>query len=242
MEWINFYYQPQVEAMIEDWVNYLCPVPAAQQVIAGRLDDPSVANSPLVFPPASMQTPPPRLLRLQGRRGPRRVDLDLRPGDPVVSSAARARRSAAPPSRTCSGCRPAPGSASSSSSPLVAILSVSLMTGNSIDGFTLTWNFSVYPRRHRPYSTQFGRSFLYGCASTAIALVVMYPVAYWIAFHGGRHKSTLLFLVLLPFFVSFVIRILSWQFILADQGIVLGTLKDIGLLPRASTCSRPRPR
>ena len=68
----------------------------------------------------------------------------------------------------------------------------------------------------------------------------MYPVAYWIAFHGGRHKSTLLLLVLLPFFVSFVIRILTWQFILADQGIVLGTLKDIGLLPRASTSSRPR--
>ena len=69
----------------------------------------------------------------------------------------------------------------------------------------------------------------------------MYPVAYWIAFHGGRHKSTLLLLILLPFFVSFVIRILTWQFILADQGIVLGTLKDIGLVAeRASTCSRPR--
>jgi spermidine/putrescine transport system permease protein len=115
--------------------------------------------------------------------------------------------------------------------PLVAILSVSLMTGNSVDGFTLTWNFSVYPDVINQYSTQFGRSFLYGAISTAIALVVMYPVAYWIAFRGGRYKSTLLFLVLLPFFVSFVIRILSWQFILADQGIVLGTLKDLHLVP-----------
>ena len=71
----------------------------------------------------------------------------------------------------------------------------------------------------------------------------MYPVAYWIAFRGGRHKSTLLLLILLPFFVSFVIRILTWQFILADQGIVLGTLKDLAPGPeRASTCSRPRPR
>jgi spermidine/putrescine transport system permease protein len=115
--------------------------------------------------------------------------------------------------------------------PLVAILVVSLMTGNSIAGFTLTWNFDVYPDVIGQYSTQFGRSFLYGFASTAISLVVMYPVAYWIAFHGGRRKSALLFVILLPFFVSFVIRILSWQFILADQGIVLGTLKDIGLLP-----------
>jgi spermidine/putrescine transport system permease protein len=117
--------------------------------------------------------------------------------------------------------------------PLVAILSVSLMTGNSVDGFTLTWNFSVYPDVIDQYSTQFGRSFLYGAVSTVIALVVMYPVAYWIAFRGGRYKSTLLFLVLLPFFVSFVIRILSWQFILADQGIVLGTLKDLHLVPQS---------
>ena len=115
--------------------------------------------------------------------------------------------------------------------PLLAILSLSVMTGNSIDGFTLTWNFDVYPDAIDQYATQFGRSFLYGLASTAIALVVMYPVAYWIAFRGGRHKSALLLILLLPFFVSFVIRIISWQFILADQGIVLGTLKDIGLLP-----------
>jgi spermidine/putrescine transport system permease protein len=116
--------------------------------------------------------------------------------------------------------------------PLVAILSVSLMTGNPVDGFKLTWNLGVYPDVIGTYSTQFGRSFLYGAASTLISLVAMYPVAYWIAFRGGRYKSTLLFLVLLPFFVSFVIRILSWQFILADQGIVLGTLKDLHLVPQ----------
>jgi spermidine/putrescine transport system permease protein len=115
--------------------------------------------------------------------------------------------------------------------PLVAILAVSLMTGDTVHGFTLTWDFSVYPDVIDQYSTQFVRSFLYGGASTAIALVVMYPVAYWIAFRGGRHKSPLLFLILLPFFVSFVIRILAWQFILADQGIVLGTLKDLHIVP-----------
>lgn len=116
--------------------------------------------------------------------------------------------------------------------PLLTILSVSLMTGNSIDGWTLTWNFSIFGDAISTYSTQFGRSFLYGGISTAIALISMYPVAYWIAFHGGRFKSVLLFLLLLPFFVSFIIRILAWQFILADDGIVLGALKDIGLLPQ----------
>jgi spermidine/putrescine transport system permease protein len=115
--------------------------------------------------------------------------------------------------------------------PLVAILALSLMVGNPVRGFTLTWNFGIYPDAIDQYATQYGRSFLYGGLSTLLSLIIMYPVAYWIAFHGGRYKSILLFLVLLPFFVSFVIRILSWQFILADEGIVLGTLKDLHLIP-----------
>ena len=115
--------------------------------------------------------------------------------------------------------------------PLAAILSLSLMTGDSIDGYTLTWNFGIFGEAISTYATQFGRSFLYGGISTAVALALMYPVAYWVAFHGGRFKSALLFLLLLPFFVSFVIRIIAWQFILADNGIVLGSLKDIGLIP-----------
>ncbi len=114
--------------------------------------------------------------------------------------------------------------------PLVSILWLSLTTGNSIEGFDLAWNFSVYPDAISQYSTQFGRSFLYGGISTALALVLMYPVAYWIAFRGGNRKALFLFLLLLPFLVSFIIRILTWQFILADEGLVLGTLKDIGLV------------
>jgi spermidine/putrescine transport system permease protein len=55
-------------------------------------------------------------------------------------------------------------------------------------------------------------------------------VAYWIAFHGGRRKSAYLFLLLLPFFVSFVLRTISWQFFLSDNGVLLGPLKDIGLV------------
>jgi spermidine/putrescine transport system substrate-binding protein len=50
LEWINFYYRPPIQAMIEDWVNYICPVPAAQDLVRTKLDDPSVANSPLIFP------------------------------------------------------------------------------------------------------------------------------------------------------------------------------------------------
>ena len=56
MEWINFYYQPRIQAIIEDWVNYLSPVPAAQEIIVKDLDDPKVGNSPLVFPTKDMES------------------------------------------------------------------------------------------------------------------------------------------------------------------------------------------
>jgi spermidine/putrescine transport system permease protein len=117
--------------------------------------------------------------------------------------------------------------------PIVFMASVSLQTGNLEQGFQQTWHFHRYVEVFQQYRAQFIRSFEFGTIATAFTLVVGYPLAYWIAFHGGRHKTTFLFLLLLPFFVSFVIRTLAWQFILADDGIVLGTLKNWHLLPQS---------
>lgn len=115
--------------------------------------------------------------------------------------------------------------------PIFAALSISLQTGNPDAGYSLTWHFSEYTGVISAYHTQFLRSFEYGAISTAAAFVITYPMAYWIAFHGGRHKSTYLLLILLPFFISFVIRTLAWQFILSDQGFVLRTLENLHLIP-----------
>jgi spermidine/putrescine transport system permease protein len=109
--------------------------------------------------------------------------------------------------------------------------SVSLQTGNLLEGFRFTWHFGNYADAFSLYHTQFVRSVMYGSIATVITLAVSYPLAYWIAFRGGRFKNTFLLLLLLPFFVSFVIRTLAWKFILSDQGVVLGTLKDWHLLP-----------
>jgi spermidine/putrescine transport system permease protein len=116
--------------------------------------------------------------------------------------------------------------------PLIMMLSLSLQTGNIETGFTQTWRFANYWDVLQRYHTQFLRSLIYGSIATLITLVVGYPLAYWIAFRGGRHKTTFLLLLLLPFFVSFVIRTLAWQFILADDGIIFGTLKNWHLLPQ----------
>ena len=115
--------------------------------------------------------------------------------------------------------------------PILVMLSLSLQSGNAEEGFRFTWEWSNYADAWEFYSTQFIRSLVFALIVTGLCLVLAYPMAYWIAFYGGARKSTYLFLILLPFFVSFVIRTASWKFILNDQGFVLGPLKDAGLLP-----------
>jgi len=117
--------------------------------------------------------------------------------------------------------------------PMIAMVNVSLQTGSLETGFQQTFAWHNYVDMISSYHTQLLRSLVYGLATTVITIALAYPMAYWIAFKGGRHKSSYLFLILLPFFVTFVIRTISWQFLLADNGIVLGNLKDWGILPES---------
>src|SRR5258705_707143 len=81
-------------------------------------------------------------------------------------------------------------------------------------------------------SAQYSTSVWFAGATKLICLVVSFPIAYWIAFHGGSKKNFFLLMLLVPFFVSFVIRTVVWEFILSDQGIILGTLKNAHLVPQ----------
>ncbi|MBI2238825.1 MAG: ABC transporter permease [Actinobacteria bacterium] len=116
--------------------------------------------------------------------------------------------------------------------PLGFMLATSLKSGGIFSGgFRFTWDWANYAEGISENRSYFVRSLGYSAIVTAAALLLAYPLAYWIAFHGGRWKSSLLFLVLLPFFVSFIIRTIQWKFILADNGIIFGPLKDWGILP-----------
>src|ERR1700734_1227882 len=119
--------------------------------------------------------------------------------------------------------------------PLISGLIVSLETGNPLTGYHLTWNWSIYKQlfvhSDIPYTTFFLRSLYYGAATTVLSILISYPMAYYIAFKvRDRWKSPLLFLVLLSFFVSFVIRTDMWSFILSNQGIVITALRDMHLV------------
>jgi spermidine/putrescine transport system permease protein len=96
--------------------------------------------------------------------------------------------------------------------------------------FQFDWNFSNYSDALSAYDTQFLRAFEYSAAATIIGLVIAYPLAYAIAFRGGRWKNAMLLAVIAPFFTTYLIRTLAWETILSDNGFVVNTLQTLGLV------------
>jgi spermidine/putrescine transport system permease protein len=79
-------------------------------------------------------------------------------------------------------------------------------------------------------STVIIRTFVYATISTLAAIIIGYPLAYVIATKGGKSKNLFLALVILPFFVTYLVRTLSWKILLFDNGPVVGILQSIGIL------------
>ena len=118
--------------------------------------------------------------------------------------------------------------------PFYSLLRTSLSSsGGSVYLPTLTfsWDFGNYLDAFRQFQDQILRSFTYALVATVVCLLLAYPLAYVIAFKAGRFKNLILGLVILPFFVTFLIRTLAWKTILADDGWVVSALDTVGLLP-----------
>jgi len=114
--------------------------------------------------------------------------------------------------------------------PLYYMGRTSLETGTIFTGYEFTWHFQTYTDAIKNYDQQLIRSFVYAGSSTLFAFAIGYPLAYTIAFRGGKWKTALLLLVILPFFITYLIRTLSWETILEDNGIVVSTLQAVGVL------------
>ena len=114
--------------------------------------------------------------------------------------------------------------------PLYYLAESSLQTGDIDFGYAFTWAWGNYSHALGRYQDQLFRSLEYAGLATLAAFLISYPLAYWIAFRGGRWKNVLLLLVIAPFFVTYLVRTLAWQTILADDGFVAGFLRSIGVL------------
>src|SRR5947209_254715 len=114
--------------------------------------------------------------------------------------------------------------------PMYYLANTSLQTGSLEVGYTFSWAWSNYKDAFTTYQTEFLRSIEYAGLATIVALLISYPLAYWIAFRGGRWRNLFLLLVIAPFFVTYLIRTLAWETILSDDGFVVHALKSVGVL------------
>jgi spermidine/putrescine transport system permease protein len=116
--------------------------------------------------------------------------------------------------------------------PGLQMFLMSISAGSLDNGFRVTGTTKPYVDALTKFSTQWTNSLLYAGTGTVLDFLIGFPVAYTIAFRGGRYKNLLLFLVIAPFYTSFLIRTISWQILLGDEGPVLGFLKHtVAILP-----------
>ncbi|QDC01191.1 ABC transporter permease [Mesorhizobium sp. 8] len=77
---------------------------------------------------------------------------------------------------------------------------------------------------------------LYISLVTSVATVVLaYPIAYYISFHGGHRKGLWLFLITIPFWTSYLLRVMSWKVILGYNGVLNSGLMGLGIIDKPIT-------
>ena len=114
--------------------------------------------------------------------------------------------------------------------PTYYLGNTSLQSGDLFDRVRVHLGLGELSDAISSYDAQFIRSLEYAAIATVVAFLISYPLAYWIAFRGGRWKNLLLLLIIAPFFVTYLIRTLAWQIILTDDGFVVHTLRTLHLL------------
>jgi spermidine/putrescine transport system permease protein len=114
--------------------------------------------------------------------------------------------------------------------PLLIMFVYSFMPRGIYGGVEPGFTLQHYARFFDPlYLEVLQRTFLWSIACTVICLVLGYPVAYLIV-RGGRWRNILLFLVVLPFWTSFLVRTFAMIFLMRDTGLINNWLLKLGLI------------
>jgi spermidine/putrescine transport system permease protein len=114
--------------------------------------------------------------------------------------------------------------------PLAIILGYSLLTRGVYGGITPPSTIESYQRLIDPlYLAIVWRSFWVAGASTALCLLLGFPLALFIS-RADQHKNFYLGLVMLPFWTSFLVRTYAWMFLLRDTGLLNTALEKLGII------------
>jgi spermidine/putrescine transport system permease protein len=114
--------------------------------------------------------------------------------------------------------------------PLLFILAYSFGTSGVYGEITLGFNPGNFLKVFEPlYLEIIVRTFVIALFNTLLCLVLGYPLAYFIAFKGGRWKHALILMVMIPFWTSLLLRAYAWVVILDGNGIANRILQFLGL-------------
>lgn len=109
-------------------------------------------------------------------------------------------------------------------------IALSRQEGSRFDPtYRFDWNFANFTDAWDEFGTFFVRSFLWAGIATLLCILIGYPMAYFIAFRGGRYRNVLLGLVVIPFFTSYLIRTIAWSSLMGDNGPIVGVLERLHL-------------
>ncbi|GLY49220.1 ABC transporter permease [Lentzea sp. NBRC 102530] len=115
--------------------------------------------------------------------------------------------------------------------PLVVVVEFSIATRDTgVARAVLPWTIDAYRTALDPaFLPIFGRTLLYAAATTLACLLLGFPLAWFIARHGGRWRTALLAAVLIPFWSSYLARIYAWKALLDGEGLANTVLGWVGL-------------
>jgi len=120
--------------------------------------------------------------------------------------------------------------------PLFSLVITSLQTVDYSTGFPVYsygLEFANYVNVVNQYGEQIGRSFIYAFFATIAALLISYPLAYFIGVKARRYpllQALMLTLVIAPFFISFLLRTFAWKQIFSNESWIVTTLQSVGIL------------
>ena len=120
--------------------------------------------------------------------------------------------------------------------PLLLMLTLSFWTQDYLTlDKTLTLNNYREAFTHPVYQMLFKRSLLISLSVTVLTIIIAFPVAYYISFYGGKKKTFWIFLVTIPFWTSYLLRMFLWKVILGYNGVLNSFLKWLELITEPLT-------
>ena len=120
--------------------------------------------------------------------------------------------------------------------PILVVIAHSFWTQNYL---TIDRTFTLEKYRialtEPIYRDLLWRSLFVSLLVSFFTVVLAYPIAFYISFHGGRHKGLWLFLITIPFWTSYLLRVMSWKVILGYNGVLNSGLMGLGIIDEPST-------